>query len=63
MIAISSARSGRLFVVAPVERIIAGLDLREPLHAEGMNLSSAMSDGQAVNFLRRTRDTEAFLQE
>ena len=32
----------RLLVAGPIRRIISGLDLREPLHAHGMDFSQTM---------------------
>ena len=38
-------------VVGSIGRIIGGLDLREPLHADGMDLSDPVLEGDALDFI------------
>jgi hypothetical protein len=41
----------RLFVAGPVRWLISGLDLREPLHAVGVNLGNPVLEGCALHFV------------
>jgi hypothetical protein len=42
----------RLFVAGSVRGIIGGIDLREPLHAGGMNFGDTVLEGSALHFVR-----------
>jgi hypothetical protein len=41
----------RLFVAGAVRGIIGGLDLREPLHAGGMNFGDMVLEGSALDLV------------
>ena len=41
----------RLFVAGSVRGIIGGLDLREPLHAGGMNFGDTVLEGNSLHFV------------
>ena len=43
--------SRRLFVAGSVRGIIGGLDLREPLHAGGMNFGNTVLEGSALDLV------------
>jgi hypothetical protein len=43
--------SRRLFVTGSIRRIISGLNLREPLHAVGVNLGNPVLEGCALHFV------------
>jgi hypothetical protein len=46
-----SPERGRLFVAGSVRRIVRGLNLREPLHAVGVNLGNPVLVGCALPFV------------
>jgi hypothetical protein len=52
----------RLFVAGSVRGIIGGLDLRDPLHAGGMNFGDTVLEGSALPLRLRLRDTGGCLQ-
>jgi len=43
--------AGRLLVVGSVSRIISGLDLREPLHADGVDLGDPVFEPGALDVI------------
>jgi len=47
----SSTESRRLFVAGSVRGIVRGGDLRESLHARGMNFSDTVLEGCALHFV------------
>jgi hypothetical protein len=47
----SSSPSRRLLVVGSVRRIIGGLNFREPLHADGVDLSDPMLERSALDLI------------
>jgi hypothetical protein len=44
-------RSRRLLVTGSVRWVISGLDLREPLHADGVDLRDPVLERGALNFI------------
>ncbi len=43
--------SRRLLVIASIRRIISGLDLREPLHADGVDLCNSVLERDALELV------------
>jgi hypothetical protein len=47
----SPTQGPRLLVVGPVRRIVGGLDLREPLHADGVDLGDPVLEGDPFHLI------------